>query len=450
MKFIFITLLGLLAISFQAPAQSTEKFDIVSFQTPKGWQRDVGENAVQFGVEKGTDVCIATIFKSLPAGPDPKANFDLAWEKIVKDLVTVSGERQMLPSETAEGWTLLSGLSKYQSDGINGVALLVNASGGNKMINVLILTNSDAFKQDIEEFLGSFVLPKLPATSAVKENPQLPPKVGNAISTGFQFNTSNFDDGWTSTVQENWVEAVKGTTKILIHFPTNATHDYNPDLLANTRSGWDILIASRYGNLTNFEVKSLSTWESVYFAEGDVVDNATGKRVHVVLFRKDSTGSKGNFLEFITPDKSSFEREFGAYRQSTSGWENVERMSNYNKFAVSPTDLKGKWSSKFSGSISYVYSATGNSAGMDTTASAENFDFGPGNSYKWDIGLASGMVGNIKFQSAKSSGKFSVPTNWQVSFTSIEGKPKTYDAYFRCVKGGRILVLGDKGFGKIE
>jgi hypothetical protein len=50
----------------------------------------------------------------------------------------------------------------------------------------------------------------------------------------------------------------------------------------------------------------------------------------------------------------------------------------------------------------------------------------------------------------KSSGTFSLPSNWQVSFSDIEGKPRTYNASFSCVKGSRILWLGETGYGRIE
>jgi hypothetical protein len=82
------------------------------------------------------------------------------------------------------------------------------------------------------------------------------------------------------------------------------------------------------------------------------------------------------------------------------------------------------------------------------TPQTKVFEFGAGNTYKWDLGVASGFTGNIKFQSVKSTGKFTVISNWQVSFSDIEGKPKTYNVQFTCIKGARVLWVGDTGFGK--
>ena len=162
-----------------------------------------------------------------------------------------------------------------------------------------------------------------------------------------------------------------------------------------------------------------------------------------------SNGS-GKYVEFITTDKNAFEREFGAYHQTTSGWEKMENMANYNKFAVAAADLSGIWTSNFTGMTQYVNAYTGADAGANTHASTENFEFGPGNAYKWDLGVASGFVGNIKFQSVKSAGNFTMLNNWQVKFSDIEGKPRTYNVQFVCIKGARVLWIGDTGFGKKE
>ena len=87
---------------------------------------------------------------------------------------------------------------------------------------------------------------------------------------------------------------------------------------------------------------------------------------------------------------------------------------------------------------------------MDTHASVENFNIGSGNTYNWDLGVASGQVGNIKFQSRKSNGKFSMTGNWKINFSDIEGRPRTYDAYFSCIKGLRVLWLDGRPFAKVQ
>lgn len=275
--------------------------------------------------------------------------------------------------------------------------------------------------------------------------------ISNTIAkqNGFAFTTTNFDDGWTSTVQEDWVEVTKGNIKVQIHYPNKKADEYNSVLLDGLKTAWDVLVAPRYSSASNFEFKPIQSWQSIEFAEADMVENATGKTVHVVLFKKNFSGGGGKFLEFISANKNAFELEFGAYINEAlaPGWDKMAAMANYNKFAVGASDLIGKWTTNFTGMTQYVNAYTGASAGADTHASNESFVFGADNTYKWDLGVASGFVGNIKFQSAKAAGKWSLLNNWQVHFSEIEKKAKTYNAFFSCIKGARILWLQDTGYG---
>ena len=273
-----------------------------------------------------------------------------------------------------------------------------------------------------------------------------------AINSGFAFTTTNFDNGWTSTVQENWVEVTKGNIKVLLHYPDKSVDAYSSDLMEGLKYGWNVLVAPKYSSATNMEFKPLYSWQSIEFAEADMVEKNTGKTVHVVFFKKLFNSGSGRYLEFITSDKKAFENEFGAYSNEALAaiWDNMAAMANYNKFAVAASDLSGKWSSNFTGMTQYVNAYTGADAGANTHASNENFEFAASNTYKWDLGVASGFVGNIKFQSAKSNGKFTVVNNWQVNFSDIEGKPKTYNVQFVCIKGARVLWIGDTSFGKKE
>jgi hypothetical protein len=216
------------------------------------------------------------------------------------------------------------------------------------------------------------------------------------------------------------------------------------------KNAWNVLVAPKYSSASNFEFKPLTNWEPIEFAEADMVEKSSGRQVHVVLFKKDYNSGGGKYVEFITPDKTTFEQEFGAYHEGSLGWERMEKMASYNKFAVAASDLSGKWTSDFSGAIQYVNAYTGFDAGMDTHASNENFQFGQGQNYNWDLGVASGAVGNIKFQSVKSSGHFSMAGNWQITFSDIEGKARTYDTYFSCIKGLRILWLDNRPFAKSQ
>jgi hypothetical protein len=454
MKYTFFILLVSFYVKMFA---QKETFDLATYTSLKGWKKQLAETAVQFTKEdaaKGT-YCMITLFKALPGTASSKENFDLAWASVVKEMVTVSAAPEMQPASTENGWEAQSGYAPFEKDGSKGIVVLVTSSGFEKMVSVIILTNTDVYEKDMTAFLGSISLKKPSAGKSKINNPVTNPVKPQQSTTtanpgGFAFTSTNFDDGWTSTVQEDWVEVTKGDIKVLIHYPNKTADAYNSVLLDGLKNAWNILVAPRYSSASNFEFKPIMGWQSIEFAEADMAEKTTGKTVHVVLFKMNYSNGSGKYLEFITANKNSFEQEFGAYHQSTSGWEKMESMANYNKFAVAASDLKGKWTSNFSGAIQYVNAYTGFDAGMDTHASNENFQMGPGNSYKWDLGVASGQVGNIKFQSRKSSGKFSMIGNWQVSFSDIEGRPRTYNVYFSCIKSLRILWIDNSPYARAE
>ena len=606
-----------------------ETFDLATYTTPKGWKKLSSESAVQFKKEdeaKGT-FCIITLFKAVPGTANSKENFDLAWTSVVKEMVTVSTEPEMQTVATentrpddpvGREWEAQSGYAPFEKDGTKGIVILVTSSGFEKMVNIIILTNTDVYEKEMTAFLESISLKKpepglqqnttqqsnkgantpiaasgsltkyvwkshqnrkdamgnnagystnsyqfysngtykfsnttfqyftpkyymvnedgtyqitgnkiilKPAKSKFevhqreKTDPVLKsgnfslevvqysfeyatvydrlrivllPVNGNETkrdgafnyyvngektksylydaeeklsiqtintqnaqspvpsSGGFTFTTTNFDNGWTSTVQQDWVEVTKVNIKVLIHYPNKKADAYNSVLLDGLKNAWNILVAPKYSSASNFEFKPRSGWESIEFAEADAIEKISGKQVYVVLFKKNYSNGSGKYLEFITTSKNAFENEFGPYHETSSGWEKMENLATYNKFAIAAADLQGKWTSDFTSAIQYVNAHTGLDAGMDTHASVENFQFGSGNTYKWDLGIASGAVGNIKFKSVKANGKFSVPNNWQITFSDIESRPRTYNAHFSCIKGFRILWLDNRAFGRIE
>lgn len=394
-----------------------------------------------------------------------KANATLSnTEVLILPPVTAGGFNadSLVKNLSDQGWSIsvIEGDTKYawlQKDNRN----LIMYFSMNAKETVLYIGEATSAPAQNRQENNTITTP--PATT--ENNPQQqtsnPPVQNNQVevfqqpsqaiqNTGFAFTTTNFDDGWTSTVQEDWVEVTKGNIKVLIHYPNKKADEYNSVLMDGLKNAWNILVAPRYRSASNFEFKPITGWQSIEFAEADMVEKTTGKSVHVVLFKMNYSNGSGKYLEFITTDKNSFEQEFGAYHQESYGWEKLEKMANYNKFAVAASDLTGKWTSNFTGMTQYVNANTGASAGADTHASNENFEFSNDNAYKWDLGVASGFVGNIKFQSVKSSGKFSLPNNWQIYFSDIEGKPKTYNVQFTCIKGARVLWIGETGFGRKE
>lgn len=159
-KFSLTLILGILIFPASLLAQAPETFDIASFQAPKGWNKQVGQDAIQFSIADKEAYCLVTLFRSLPGLGSPKENFDAAWDTIVKETVTVSATPQMFPSDPKGEWLLAGGFAPFEKDGAKGVAVLYTASGYGKMVNALVLTNTRAYEAPVTAFLESISFKK--------------------------------------------------------------------------------------------------------------------------------------------------------------------------------------------------------------------------------------------------------------------------------------------------
>jgi hypothetical protein len=600
-----------------------ETFDLTTYTPPKAWKKQPAASAVQFTKEdaiKGI-YCLITLYKAVPGTSSSKENFDLAWASLVKEMVTASAPPEMQPSAIENGWEVQSGYAPFESDGNKGIVVLVTSSGFEKMVNLIILTNTDVYEKEISSFLESIHL-KEPETipdqspnindvknpvlgtwganasdnstyrvkngimnyisrqytfnadgsysfvskafdplmdkillgketgtyqinaTAVSLNPKksvlegwskknggddwgklistqnialekttyqytkhyfsgiqvwnlvlqtdkatrrdgpysnnttfknawyygpltannlkikLPGEItkqevkehSTKVPGGFAFTTTNFDDGWTSTVKEDWVEATKENITVLIHYPTEKIDRSSMDTKTIGANAWNTLVAPRYSNLQNHVNAYISGYDSPYFLCGDLTDNATKKNVHVVLFKKGHT----DWIEIITDSKQSFVKNFGVDINALETYPDSElfkllvNLNGLNKFAVATSDLPGKWTNSWSGNTYYANIYTGMSAGMSTSAAGQTYEIAKNNTYKWHIVITKSYGGATSFQNAKSNGTLKMENNWKIHFSDMEGKPKTYNAEFRCVKGGRILWIDGTAFVKAE
>lgn len=419
-----------------------ENFDIVTCSPPKGWKRELKPEALTYYIinQKKKTWCKIAVLKSIPTKGNIEADFNSEWETIAKPLGT--GTPQLSDITGSEEWKMKNGAATFNFNNAESVASLTTISGNNVCVSILATTNSQEYISIIQDFLNSVKLAK-PATPAQQKTVTTKPDTNNSKKGSFTFTTTNFDDGWKSTVQEDWVEVTKGNVKVLLHYPKDGTvFPADPEPLTN--AAWNILVAPRYSNLKNYKTAYINTYNRPYLGMGYATEKSSGKDVFVLLFRQG-----GGWLEFVTPDKNTFIQQY-KFDPETIRWDSesdllkpLANMSGYNKFAVAAADFKGKWTSDFTG-IQQLYNIyTGAYGGMHMNQSNEEFVFGSNNSYNWKLLVVSGMVGNAQFNQVKSSGTFSVPNNWQLQCSKIEKGPKLYNAFWSCIKGARVLNLLD-------
>ena len=168
MKRILTTAFCFLLLSGVALSQTTETFDIATFKAPLGWKKEVKEKVLQLSIDDGADAyCLITLFKSIPSAGDSTDSFKASWATIVKETVNPTSGPQMLPADNKEEWKAVGGYAPFDKEGAKGVVVLLNISGYGKMVNVLVLTNTQKYEPTMTAFLESISL-KTPEASPVQ------------------------------------------------------------------------------------------------------------------------------------------------------------------------------------------------------------------------------------------------------------------------------------------
>ena len=211
-------MISMFMLAAGAIAQRTDTFDIATFQAPNGWQRRAGADGIQFSIEdKATGTfCLISLLRSMPSLGSSKENFDAAWQTITKETVNVSAAPQMQAVGNKDGWEIVSGSAPFEKDGAKGVAVLVNATGHGKMMNVMVLTNSDVYENNISAFLESVSLKK-PAV----EIPTQTPVGGN----GSQPSVTQFF--WKQSQNRRDIGGYAGYSRNTYRFNANGTYEFS-------------------------------------------------------------------------------------------------------------------------------------------------------------------------------------------------------------------------------
>lgn len=158
-----ILLVMLFLMTFKNGFAQKQIFDLVSYVTPNGWQLQQSEGGVQLSVtdKKTGGYAIAIITKATTTTATAKENFTTDWTRLVKNTVQVNGEPTMQEPSVENGWDIVSGNANYTDGSIKGTATLLTATGGGKMVSVVLMTNTQQYQNELLSFVNSLELTKI-------------------------------------------------------------------------------------------------------------------------------------------------------------------------------------------------------------------------------------------------------------------------------------------------
>ena len=158
-------------VSYTCFAQK-QTFDAVNYTIPSGWDKTEMANGIQLSTKndgKG-NYAAAIILRSAASTAPANENFTDSWEKLVKGTVSVSGEPTMQAPATEKGWNVISGQAGYTDGANKGWVTLITATGNGKMTNMVIMTNTDKYQNQILDFIKSLDLNERATEKPVTEN----------------------------------------------------------------------------------------------------------------------------------------------------------------------------------------------------------------------------------------------------------------------------------------
>lgn len=267
------------------------------------------------------------------------------------------------------------------------------------------------------------------------------------LTGGYTFTTSNFDDGWIATLQNDWVLVQKNNQSVYLYYAVT----YNSDWFSGTGVMerdyyWDNYVAKQF-QVEQKQYKDDGEFVSSLkpkYVEGWGVDPQTGERRFLAMTLSISPNA-AQLTVAAYSDEQTFRSQFPkANDKYTSDLTNMHR---YNKFAIGTGDVTGTWQSGGSQMTQWYDARTGNYAGATFASSSATFSFMDNGTYSSIHNGATGSVGAMNSFQQEYKGKYSI-SNWNIKATNrFQGRTDSFDAHFQAVRAGRLLYLNDQRGG---
>lgn len=151
----------------------TEKFDIIQFTPPKGWERTPRDRAVVFTDANKTTgkFCILTVYASSPASDSSAKDFADQWNELVVKKFNAQPGPKTETRASGDGWQATVGGSQIKTDGLQAIVILSVFSGFGKSVSVLSLFNDQSYLAVIDAFGEGIKLDKTAANAMAVSEP---------------------------------------------------------------------------------------------------------------------------------------------------------------------------------------------------------------------------------------------------------------------------------------
>jgi hypothetical protein len=181
-KLLIITVIAFNALSIFA---QTQKFDVMTYNAPKGWtQKDNGTAKMFSIVDKAAGkFCVMFLYPSVTNHGTPTQDFAFVWKTLVQDTFNSGGNPEKETTE-ADSFTMIQGGELVDYEGTKALAMLTTVSGKGRVISVLSIMNDAKYTDDIQAFLGAMDIDIKETPIQAQSKPQAPAKPSGTKSSG--------------------------------------------------------------------------------------------------------------------------------------------------------------------------------------------------------------------------------------------------------------------------
>src|SRR5688572_15483550 len=168
MKYILVGfMLFIAALCHTTALAQTETFDLITFTAPKDsvgatWTKETASDKITYLTinKKNNSWCQIIILRSVVSKGSIEKDFESEWQGVIVKSYKPSEAPQMDEEVAVEDWKIRSGWGKFIFNGSDALAGLVTASGHNRCISVVFVTNNQAYLGSLQAFLESVNLKK--------------------------------------------------------------------------------------------------------------------------------------------------------------------------------------------------------------------------------------------------------------------------------------------------
>jgi len=245
-----------------------------------------------------------------------------------------------------------------------------------------------------------------------------------------------------SSITDDYVLVTKEKLRVRLYYASQITEQMRPPASEIHDYFWNSIVIPSFNVIQAWKWEENLTYFRTYYIWAEAVEKSIGQKCYIGLNVAVDNGIANPVLAIAT-DKQSYDSQFPKP-------EIIKGMLGYNKFAVSLSDLPGKWTESGSSALQYYNVYTGAYAGMAFTSSSDEFTFSAPDTYSSKHSGASGMGGNMQTYNQLYKGTAKV-TDWEISLTNRwKDETDVFEAWFEIVRGGRILRIVDKNASGIK